>query len=48
MALSMRIPSAEKTVDINHVVNTVLFLLSDAAGSIVGNITPIDGGFNIA
>ena len=46
--LFSRIPSVEKMVDINHIVNTVLFLLSDAAGSMVGNVIPVDRGISIA
>ena len=42
-----RVPSPNKTVDVNDVVNTVLFLLSDAAVALIGNTITVDGGFTI-
>ena len=46
--LLKRIPSPNKTVDINDIVNTVLFLLSDSAVALIGNTLTVDGGLSIA
>ena len=43
-----RFPSPKKTVDMNNIVNTVLFLLSDAAVALIGNTVTVDGGLHIA
>ena len=42
-----RIPSPEKNVDVQDVVNTTLFLLSNAAKAMIGAIVPVDAGFII-
>ena len=43
-----RTPSVNKKTDVNEVVNTVLFLLSNCATNITGAVIPIDGGFTLA
>ena len=43
-----RVPSPNKTVPIDDIVNTVLFLLCDAAVSLIGNTLTVDGGYSIA
>ena len=42
-----RIPWPKKDVDVQDVVNTTLFLLSDAAVAMIGTIVPVDAGFII-
>ena len=42
--ISSRTPSVNKMTDVNEVVNTVLFLLSNCATNITGAVIPIDGG----
>ena len=42
-----RVPSPKKTVDIEDIVNTVVFLLSDATVAMIGNTLTVDGGHSI-
>ena len=43
-----RVQTPNKTVDMDDIINTVLFLLSDAAGALIGNTVVVDGGYSIA
>ena len=45
--LLKRVPLPKKTVNMDDILNTVLFLLSDAAVAMIGNTLTVDGGFSV-